>query len=436
MQIIDWNPFSHEKSNWFDSKWMFGIDNFDVVIGNPPYVRADSPKFATQRKLIVESNYYETLWEKWDLMVPFIEKGLKLLSSNGYFSFIVSNSITTSKFAYKLQDWIIENYHVKLLDYFENIKIFDAGVIPVILSVTSDKLTEVTTKNIKYGSFENKDTKTINYENFKKDFVRSIIFKKKFNQTFIPAIESKFLGEICYMSKGMVTNADEKTAQGEFAKNDLISSIKSNIHCKEYVEGKDIKEYKIERIKFIEYNTDRVPDRLSRPTFRQLYAGKKILRGRVTKGTFDDTGIVCNDSIIVMKRFVQSKEVNERSITSSISKNNLNEADKKKIGTAKKTAVNMKRNELENYSGKFLLKYLLAVINSKYAMAFLNNFRRHRLENYFYPDDFRNFPIPVISTIQQKSFEELVDKIISKKEQDKDTTVEERKIDVTGLQTV
>src|SRR5690606_33683858 len=36
-QLSTWNPFGHEKANWFDPKWMFGVEKFDVVIGNPPY---------------------------------------------------------------------------------------------------------------------------------------------------------------------------------------------------------------------------------------------------------------------------------------------------------------------------------------------------------------------------------------------------------------
>jgi hypothetical protein len=38
----------------------------------------------------------------------------------------------------------------------------------------------------------------------------------------------------------------------------------------------------------------------------------------------------------------------------------------------------------------------------------LNNYRRHRLENYFYPDDFRNFPVPNITLAAQQPF---IDKV-------------------------
>ena len=57
---------------------------FDIVIANPPYVRADSGDVHLAfRKKLEESKIYETLYEKWDLMVPFIERGLKLSKSCG-----------------------------------------------------------------------------------------------------------------------------------------------------------------------------------------------------------------------------------------------------------------------------------------------------------------------------------------------------------------
>ncbi|MCP4147154.1 MAG: class I SAM-dependent DNA methyltransferase, partial [bacterium] len=38
LRLSDWDPFSGKSMDWFDSQWMFGVDNcFDIVIGNPPY---------------------------------------------------------------------------------------------------------------------------------------------------------------------------------------------------------------------------------------------------------------------------------------------------------------------------------------------------------------------------------------------------------------
>jgi len=37
LQLANWNPFSNEACDWFDSGWMFGEDGFDIVIANPPW---------------------------------------------------------------------------------------------------------------------------------------------------------------------------------------------------------------------------------------------------------------------------------------------------------------------------------------------------------------------------------------------------------------
>jgi glycosyltransferase involved in cell wall biosynthesis len=97
----------------------------------------------------------------------------------------------------------------------------------------------------------------------------------------------------------------------------------------------------------------------------------------------------------VFKRFCDLKEVNQLSITSSITKNN-----------------SVSRNELELISKEFYLKYILAILNSSFAYWFLNNYRRAKVVNCFYPDDFRKLPIPKIDKQQQLLFVEQVDKII------------------------
>ncbi|MEZ7821116.1 MAG: N-6 DNA methylase, partial [Patescibacteria group bacterium] len=125
--IDDKNVVGEKAFNWErEFKDVFDVGGFDIVVGNPPYVRADidDKNYQNQRRWIESCGKYETVYEKWDLMVAFFEKGLKLLKNNGYFSFISSNSITTSKYAYKLQDWILSNFEIKSLDYYENIEVF------------------------------------------------------------------------------------------------------------------------------------------------------------------------------------------------------------------------------------------------------------------------------------------------------------------------
>ncbi|MBX3045077.1 MAG: N-6 DNA methylase, partial [Candidatus Kapabacteria bacterium] len=375
---------------------------FDVVIGNPPYVRADTDdaEFIKQREWL--TNNYETLYEKWDLMTAFFEKSLKLLKDNGSFGFIASNSITTSKFAFRLQDWIINNFKIRSIDYYDDFVVFqNVGVVPITIIVDKDYSNKngIIEKFYRKSEFENYQIKKIDLsklESHNIEELRSQIFKKEFSKSLIN-VKNELLGNICYISVGMVINADEIKSKGEFSKDDLISEFQDEIHSRMYVEGKNIKRYKIDEYKFLEWNTDRVPNKLRRPTFPELYQGDKILRGRVTEGLFDNTGIICNDSIVVFKKYLDLEGINNLSINNSITKNG-----------------NRKRNELEEISKQYDLKYLLAIINSKFALKYLNNIRKHRLENYFYPDDFRKLPIPNISPEAQLPFIELADIMLEK----------------------
>ncbi len=79
--IVKWNPYEqNNKADFFDPEWMFGIkDGFDITIGNPPYVRADAGKkdpklrewVKEMCKEIKDSKQYETLFDKWDMFIPF-----------------------------------------------------------------------------------------------------------------------------------------------------------------------------------------------------------------------------------------------------------------------------------------------------------------------------------------------------------------------------
>ena len=130
-KIISWKPYDQNASaDFFDPEWMFGIrDGFDITIGNPPYVRADSgDEHLKMRQKIEDSNQYETLWEKWDLYIPFIERSYKLLKPGGFTTLIVSDAYCHSKYAQKSQNWFLKNSRILRLDFFSKIKIFDAAV--------------------------------------------------------------------------------------------------------------------------------------------------------------------------------------------------------------------------------------------------------------------------------------------------------------------
>lgn len=367
---------------------------FDVVIANPPYVRADSgAEYLSFRKELEETKKYQTLYEKWDLLVPFLEGGLDIINSKGDLVYIVSNAVCTSKYALKLLDLIQKDYFPRSVDYFEGMAVFDAGVTPVVIQVAKSNVDDKTKKIIRSNSFGNivrktelstKEFKALGRDAFRKDYNPILMTTHTLN-----------LGDICYISYGLRPNSDERYWKGEFKTKDVVSDKKSDINSQPFIEGKDLAKYKIKRIRYLEWGTDRVPRKISRPTFPELYDPPKIIRGRMNPAVLDETKIKCSANAIVLKRYCDLKGITNRSISTSIKK------------------LNKDRKSLEDASSNYSLKYLLAILNSNFAYYYLNNIRRHEMKNYFYPDDLKKLPIQKAMLEDQKPLIVLVDSILS-----------------------
>ena len=37
-RLSTWQPFDHSSTDWFNSDWMFGVSEFDLILANPPYL--------------------------------------------------------------------------------------------------------------------------------------------------------------------------------------------------------------------------------------------------------------------------------------------------------------------------------------------------------------------------------------------------------------
>lgn len=86
------------------------FDKFDLVIGNPPYVRQEAiPK----SKLEDYRSKFDCFYDRADLYVAFFEKSLKLLSNAGRLAFICPDRFAKNKYGKKLRSLIAKNYGVE-----------------------------------------------------------------------------------------------------------------------------------------------------------------------------------------------------------------------------------------------------------------------------------------------------------------------------------
>ena len=384
---------------------VFEQGGFNVVIGNPPYVSAPSqiasPVLAKQRERIVKSKKYETLNEKWDLYIPFIELGLKLLAPNGTFSMIVPYPLTNQKYGKKLRTYICEKKRMIEIADVSEVKVFDSATvsncIPFIINANPNDDIKIShaDKQLNIKVDYHKTTKDIVQD--EKTYVWNLTEETRKGNRFP---DMHVLGDFCYISKGMVLNADEKTAKGEFSKDDLINSFRDKTHNREYIEAKDIDKYVVKRVRYLEWDTERCPNRLSRPTFRELYDCPKLMFNRlgVLKVYLDsDTHFLHSDSMFSAVLWKDLHHVTNKSITSSITK----------------FCNNQHRYDLEDLSKQVGIYYLLGILNSKMAGVLLADQRGG--DYHIYPEHIRNIPIPVASNEVQEIISNLAKQVLHNK---------------------
>jgi len=113
---------------------VFEQGGFDVVIGNPPYVRQELLD-ATSKEYFKTT--YATHHNSADLYIPFIEKGMNLLAKEGKFSFIFPNKWLKAKYGEPLRLWLKEQGLTEIID-FGDLQIFDrATTYPIIMTATN-----------------------------------------------------------------------------------------------------------------------------------------------------------------------------------------------------------------------------------------------------------------------------------------------------------
>ena len=104
---------------------------FDVIIGNPPYVRQET--LGEEFKTYAKQNF-ETYAGTADLYIYFIERAHKLLKPNGYFGMIVSNKWMRSNYGKALREFLKrESRLVEIIDFGELPVFGDVLAYPVII---------------------------------------------------------------------------------------------------------------------------------------------------------------------------------------------------------------------------------------------------------------------------------------------------------------
>ena len=111
MLLAGWNPFGEEQSPWFDPEWMYGVSQFHIVIGNPPY---GGDKIEDELKTGMGLGSKDPYGA---FMARFLHKATTPtpLAPGGILAFIVSDTFMTIKTHLPLRQLLMENTMHKMI---------------------------------------------------------------------------------------------------------------------------------------------------------------------------------------------------------------------------------------------------------------------------------------------------------------------------------
>lgn len=224
--LTTWDPFSHKASEWFDVEWMFGIKKgFDIVIANPPYLKERDNKNVFEKVNISDfgKRYHQG---KMDFWFYFLHKAIDLVDEKGIISYITSRYWLNSKGAKKLIKRVSQELSFSSFIDIGKLKVFDsvAGHHMVAVYEKSKNINTFTYKKL------NEDLSGINSK-YSGDNVtirelkNSYVFKDNneiiLEESTFDLEETLHLNEVAFTSIGIQESPDKVSTK-------QINSIKEN----------------------------------------------------------------------------------------------------------------------------------------------------------------------------------------------------------------
>ncbi|HEC1766564.1 TPA: class I SAM-dependent DNA methyltransferase [Campylobacter lari] len=443
--------FDLESANPFEWRFEFsevldesgGFQGFDLIIGNPPYIRQEDIK---ELKPNLAKNY-KVYKGTSDIYTYFYELGFNVLKQNGVLSFITSNKYTRAGYGEALREFLLKN--TTLLEYIDlnGIKVFDSATVDT--SILSFEKAKTKDSSFKYlaPSTELLKENDFNIEsilNFNKIAQNSLSKESfTFNDEGTNALKAKiekhgtplkdWHGLNIY--RGILTGLNEAFIITTEKRDEILAKCKDEAEkertaklIRKMLRGRDIKRYSYEwaglwvigTFPSLKIDIEQYPSLksyLSKFLPRIKQSGEKGCRKKTSNKWFET-----QDSIAYYQEFEKEKIVYPCIMAKepyfSYETNNS-------MATAPANIIT---------SEPKILKYLLSFLNSNFIYLILRKFYMGGgIEGELKTNNLEKLPIPKINSKNEKLANELislVDEILNAKEHDKNanTKTQEDKI--------
>lgn len=255
VNTFDWKSegeFDKKKNKYKDRGFpeIFKDGGFDIIVGNPPYVRQET--LGEDFKKYAKSHYKNTYSGTADLYVYFIEKSLSILKKDGLYSMIIANKWIKTKYGNSLRNFLKTKHIFEIVD-FEDLPVFKTvKTYPCIIKVNNDKPKDflgLKVKNLDFASLHDivkkesytVDVNSLDDNGWSLSNKRESLVLNKIKKAGIPLSEY-VSGKIYY---GIKTGFNKAFVINKETRDRLIKEDpKSKEIIKPFLEGKDIKRYK------------------------------------------------------------------------------------------------------------------------------------------------------------------------------------------------
>lgn len=448
------NIFNLESNHPFEWRFEFpeildddgNFKGFDLIIGNPPYIRQEELK---ELKPHLAKNY-KVYKGTSDIYTYFYELGFNVLKDNGVLSYITSNKYTRAGYGEALREFLLKN--VKFLEYTDlnGIKVFDSATVDT--SILCFEKSKSKDNKFKYLALSNEILKTCTYDiGLYKDFAefsQNSLSKESF--TFSDENTSALKAKIerigtplkewhgLNIYRGILTGYNEAFIITTEKRNEILANCKDEAEkertaklIRKMLRGRDIKRYSYEwaglwvigTFPSLKIDIEQYPalkQYLSQFLPRIEQSGEKGCRKKTSNKWFET-----QDNIAYYEEFEKEKIVWNR-ISSDLCFSYDNQ----------KNFILDSMFSITFYSN-INLKYLIANLNSSISKFWIKNNAATLGDGIYGAKIYiEKLPIPKINSKNEKIADELinlVDEILKAKEQDKNANTQELENKINSL---